>query len=148
MIDEQIDWLYITINVLLISFNDFDSILFIRYRFTKLYTNQNFVLLIFLSLSEGELEHNRFFFFLQYNKLIIMHVCFTRQSYKQLWTFDKWIDMRKHKNVHAVITTNTFTLMDSNGCLVLNSSTGNTRYLFVHKPKNSQETAPVAFYGN
>lgn len=63
LIDEQIDWLYITINVLLISFNDFDSILFIRYRFTKLYTNQNFVLLIFLSLSEGELEHNRFFFY-------------------------------------------------------------------------------------
>lgn len=60
--DEQIDWLYITINVLLISFNDFDSILFILYRFTNLYTNQNFVLLIFVSLSEGELEHNRFFF--------------------------------------------------------------------------------------
>lgn len=58
--------------VLLISFNDFDSILFIRYRFTKLYTNQNFVLLIFLSLSEGELEHNRFFFTIQQ---INYHAC-------------------------------------------------------------------------
>lgn len=44
-------------------------------------------------------------------------------------------------NVHSDL--NTFPLMDSNGvaisCLVLNSTTGNTRCLFFHRPKRGEQ---------